>query len=65
MTQRIPLVVLLTAALAGTAHAGIFFNRKTDKPNPADRVPDRIRVVGNRRLKSAITIAEQNRDHPC
>ena len=45
MTHRVALVLLLPPVLAASASAGIFFNKKTDKVNPADRVPDLIKTV--------------------
>jgi len=46
MKRRVALVVLLTPVLTAPAFAGIFFNnKKPDKPNPADRVPQLIKIV--------------------
>jgi hypothetical protein len=45
MMRRVALVLLLAPVLAASASAGIFFNKKTEKPNPADRVPELIKVV--------------------
>jgi hypothetical protein len=45
MTRRVTLALLLATALASSATAGIFFNRKPDKPSPADRVPELIKIV--------------------
>ena len=46
MKRRVALVLLLTPVLTAPAFAGIFFNnKKPDKPNPADRVPELIKIV--------------------
>jgi HEAT repeats len=45
MKRRVALVVLLTPVLTAPAFAGIFFNKKPDKPNPTDRVPELIKIV--------------------
>ena len=47
MKRRVALVLLLTPVLTSPAFAGIFFNntKKPDKPNPADRVPELIKIV--------------------
>lgn len=45
MTRRVTLVLLLAPALAASASAGIFFNKKADKPSPADRVPALIQTI--------------------
>src|SRR5437763_1198439 len=44
MMRRVALVLLLAPVLAAPASAGIFFNKK-EKPNPAERVPELIKVV--------------------
>jgi hypothetical protein len=45
MKRRLTLVLLLAPVLAAPASAGIFFNKKADKPNPAVYVPELIRAV--------------------
>jgi HEAT repeat protein len=45
MKRRVALVLLLAPALAAPASAGIFFNKKADKPDPAQRVPDLIKAL--------------------
>ncbi len=46
MKPRVALVLLLTPVLTATAFAGIFFNnKKPEKPNPAERVPELVKVV--------------------
>ena len=45
MKHRVALVLLLAPVLATSACAGIFFSKKPDKPNPAERVPELIKVV--------------------
>ena len=45
MKRRVALVLLLAPVLAAPASAGLFFNKKPDKPNPADRVPELIRII--------------------
>ncbi|HVS40417.1 MAG TPA: HEAT repeat domain-containing protein [Gemmataceae bacterium] len=48
MKHRVALVLLLTPVLAAAAAAGVFFNnKKPDKPNPADRVPELIKIIGS------------------
>ncbi len=46
MKHRVVLVLLLAPLLTAPASAGLFFgNKKPDKPNPADRVPELIKVI--------------------
>jgi hypothetical protein len=45
MNHRLTLVLLLAPVLAAPASAGIFFNKKADKPNLAVYVPELIRTV--------------------
>ena len=45
MKRRVALVLLLAPILTAPASAGIFFNKKPDKPNPADRVPELIKTI--------------------
>jgi HEAT repeats len=45
MKHRLALALLLAPVLAAPACAGIFFNKKADKPNPAVVVPELIRTV--------------------
>jgi HEAT repeats len=45
MRHRVALVLLLAPVLAASASAGIFFNKKPDKPNPVEHVPELIKVV--------------------
>src|SRR5450755_3752519 len=64
MMRRVALVLLLAPILAAPACAGIFFNKKPDKPNPAERVPELLKVVqadGDEDKRSAA--AEELRDY--
>jgi HEAT repeats len=45
MWRHITLVLLLASVLAAPASAGIFFNKKADKPNPAVVVPELIHTL--------------------
>jgi hypothetical protein len=45
MKHRLTLALLLAPVLAAPVSAGIFFNKKADKPNPAVVVPELIRTV--------------------
>ena len=65
MMRRVALVLLLAPVLAAPAFAGIFFNntKKPDKPNPADRVPELIKIVQtdgdeDKRVAAAVELRE-------
>lgn len=45
MIRRVALVLLLAPILAAPVSAGIFFNKKPDKPNPVEHVPELLKVV--------------------
>ena len=45
MKHRLTLILLLAPLLAAPVSAGIFFAKKTEKPNPAVVVPELIRIV--------------------
>ena len=46
MKHRVALVLLLAPVLAAPVSAGLFFGgKKPDKPNPADRVPELIKII--------------------
>jgi hypothetical protein len=64
MTRRLLLVVALAPLLAAPASAGIFFNRKADKPDPAQRVPELLGTVKTDGDESKrIAAAEELRDY--
>lgn len=45
MKCRLILALALLPPLAAPAFAGVFFNKKGKKPNPADRVPELLVTV--------------------
>jgi hypothetical protein len=45
MKNRLTLALLLAPVLAAPVSAGLFFNKKAEKPNPAVVVPELIRTV--------------------
>ncbi len=65
MKPRVALVLLLAPVLTAPAFAGIFFNnKKPEKPNPADRVPELVKIVqtdGDEDRRTAA--AEELRDY--
>ena len=66
MIRRVALLLLLTPLLAAPAFAGIFnFNsKKPEKPSPADRVPELVKIVqtdGDEDKR--ISAAEELRDY--
>jgi hypothetical protein len=45
MRYRLLLLLVLISALTPSVHAGILFNRKKDKPDPKQRVPELIMIL--------------------